>query len=75
MSATSGTGESASISGRALAEASSGTDTLTREAPADARARICPRVALTSVVGVLVMDCTDDRSPSAQEKPACGYLH
>jgi hypothetical protein len=43
---------------KALVEASSGHDTRTISAPAIAKALICAAVAATSLVGVLVIDCT-----------------
>jgi len=58
MSATIGTVTSGTISFSAAEDAASGQETRTMSAPATSRARICSMVALTSVVGVLVMDCT-----------------
>ena len=58
MSATIGTGLSATIRRRARALCSSGTDTRTMSAPASAAAQTCSAVAGASVVGVVVMVCT-----------------
>ena len=58
MSATIGTVTSRTISRSARFESASGQDTRTISAPACSRAWICSMVALTSVVSVLVIDCT-----------------
>ena len=58
MSATMGTGLSATIAFNAAVEASSGVETRTMSAPASAAAWICATVATTSEVSVFVMVCT-----------------
>ena len=59
MSAIIGTLECLQISLSALVESSSGQDTLTKSAPSLIKSSICLTVAITSVVNVLVIDCTD----------------
>ena len=59
MSATIGTFTSLTISLSAFVESSSGQDTLTISAPAFSNSIICFIVAATSVVKVLVIDCTE----------------
>ena len=59
MSATIGTELFLTISFNAVLLASSGTETRTKSAPASAADVICLRVALTSVVSVFVIVCTD----------------
>ncbi len=64
MSATSGTGEPTTMAGSAEAASPSGTASRTTPAPSAARARICASVASTSVVWVVVIDCTTTGAPS-----------
>ena len=59
MSATSGTGDSATRAANAAVDASSGQDTRTISAPASASSPIWRAVAATSEVTVLVMDWTE----------------
>ena len=54
-----GTFECLQISLSALVESSSGQDTQTKSAPSLTKPSICLTVAITSVVNVLVIDCTD----------------
>src|SRR5919204_1338344 len=58
MSATTGMVDLAAIAGRAAASSVSGTATRTMSQPVAASSAICCRVALTSAVLVIVMDCT-----------------
>ena len=58
ISATIGTGTRLIISGNASAAVLSGTATRTIVAPSRASFRICAPVFLTSVVSVVVIDCT-----------------
>ena len=59
MSATMGTGLSATISRKARVEASSGVETRTMSAPATAARCTCSSVAFTSEVMVLVIVWTE----------------
>src|SRR5579884_3687768 len=58
MSATIGTETWRTMSLRASADSRSGHDTRTMSAPARSSSRICATVALTSLVTVLVIDCS-----------------
>jgi len=67
-----GTETWARISGMAAADSGSGTDTRTMSAPASCRRWICATVASTSVVGVLVIDCTAIGAlPPTVTSPTC----
>src|SRR5690606_37055847 len=59
MSAITGIGDLRAISGRAAASSADGTATRTIWQPAAVSSAICCKVALTSAVGVVVMDCTE----------------
>ncbi len=58
MSATTGTGDLAAIAASASASSERGQATRTMSTPAALSAAICCKVALTSCVGVSVIDCT-----------------
>jgi hypothetical protein len=64
MSATTGMVDLAAIAGRAAASSVSGTATRTMSQPVAASSAICCRVAFTSAVLVIVMDCTLIGAPS-----------
>jgi len=63
MSAITGIGESRTIFFSASASSIFGTAQRTTSQPAEARAAICAVVALTSRVGVSVIDCTTTGAP------------
>src|ERR671938_589269 len=63
MSATRGTGVARTMAGSAAAASLFGTASRTMSAPASASARTCPSVASTSVVSVVVIDCTAMGAP------------
>ena len=63
MSAITGICECFAISGSASASSCEGTATRTMSQPAAVSAAICCRVALTSEVSVVAIDCTEIRAP------------
>src|SRR5579871_2566106 len=69
MSAITGSGDPATMAGRASASARPGTATRTISQPASASRPIWPRVASTSAVSVVVIDCTETGAPAPIATP------